>query len=231
MANRPRKALIAVTSQDRIGPAGRPTGAYASELADAWKVFSEAGYEVDLVSVQGGRPPLEAINPDHPAQQAFLHDPGMSAKLDSTHRPSEVDPAAYAVLFLAGGHGAALDFPDDRPLAELTRDVYEADRAVAAVCHGPAALVNVKLSDGTFLVAGKQVGCFSNAEERAVGMTKVVPFLLADELAALGARVSVGPSFIPHVVTDGRLVTGQNPASATEVAERAHKLAEACGEF
>jgi putative intracellular protease/amidase len=224
MASQRKTALIAVTSQDRIGPAGRPTGAYASEVADSWKVFSEAGFEVDLVSVQGGRPPLEAVHEEDPMQQSFFADERMSAKLAATPRPTEVDPSAYDILFLAGGHGAALDFPHDGDLAALTRAVYEGEGVVAAVCHGPAALVNVTLSDGSYLVAGKRVCCFSNAEERAVGMTKAVPFLLADELAAHDATLSVGPSFIPHIVTDGRLVTGQNPASATEVAHESLKV-------
>jgi putative intracellular protease/amidase len=219
------RAVIALTSADRIGPGGRPTGGYASELADAWQVLSQRGHRVDLVSVRGGRPPLEAVNEQDPTQRAFFADPRMAAQLAHTATPAEVDPARVTVLFLAGGHGAALDFPHDRALATLVRAVYERGGVIAAVCHGPAALVDVTLSDGAHLVAGRTVTCFSNAEERAVGMTKVVPFLLADELAARAAAVSVGPSFIPHVVTDGRLVTGQNPASAAEVARRAAELA------
>ncbi|WP_225729189.1 MULTISPECIES: type 1 glutamine amidotransferase domain-containing protein [unclassified Nocardia] len=210
------RAILAMTSCDRIGD--RPTGAYASELADAWKVFRDNGFQVDTVSVRGGRPPLEAIDERDPVQRAFFRDPQMRTKLAHTARPSEIEPAA--ILFLAGGHGAALDFPDATDLAHLIRRHHEAGSVIATVCHGPAALLNA----GT-LVVGKKITCFTNAEERAVGMTRHVPYLLADELAARGADITTGPSFLPHVITDGHLITGQNPASATEVATRAAHLA------
>jgi putative intracellular protease/amidase len=223
---RPRQAaLLAVTSRDTLGETGRSTGAYMSEVADAWKVFTEAGYEVDVVSVQGGKPPLEAVNPADPVQRAFLADPGMSAKMDSTPRAADVDPGRYRIVFVAGGHGAAWDLPADADLAALVRDVYEGGGVVAAVCHGPAALVNVVLSDGTYLVHGKRVSAFTNEEERAVGMTSIVPFLLADRLVERGARHDKVPSFMPHVAVDGRLVTGQNPPSATLVAAEAVEVA------
>ncbi len=218
-------ALIALTSHDTLGDTGRSTGAYMSELADAWSVFTGAGYEVDVVSVRGGKPPLEAVNPDDPVQQAFLADAGMASKMDSTPRPAEVDPGRYRIVFVAGGHGAAWDLPADRDLAALIRDVYEGGGVVSAVCHGPAALVNVVLSDGSYLADGKWVSAFTNDEERAVGMTSIVPFLLADKLVDRGARHDAAPPFMPHVVVDGRLVTGQNPPSAKLVAAEAAKIA------
>jgi putative intracellular protease/amidase len=214
-----KSALIVLTSTDELGDTGRPTGAYVSEVAEAWKVYTEAGYRVEIASVRGGRPPLEAVDQQDPVQRAFLDDPGAGASLADTCRPGDVDPRGYDVVFVAGGHGAVWDLPHDKDLAALLRDAYENGAVVAAVCHGPAALLGVTLSDGTFLVAGKQVAAFSNDEERAVGMTSVVPFLLADALRELGARYGAAPSFMPHVAVDGRLVTGQNPASATAVAE------------
>jgi len=215
------RALVVLTSHDRLGETGRTTGAYMSELLDAWTVLTEAGYEVGLASVRGGRPPLEAVHEEDPRHRAFLDDPVVRARLDATLMPAEVVGADYAVCMVAGGHGAVWDLPRDAELAGLLRDVYEAGGVVAAVCHGPAALVDVTLSDGTYLVDGRRVSCFSNDEERAVGMTDVVPFLLADRLAARGAVMDVAPSFIPHVAVDGRLVTGQNPPSARAVAEQA----------
>jgi putative intracellular protease/amidase len=122
-------------------------------------------------------------------------------------------------VFFAGGHGAAWDLPDDPATIDLTRRAYEAGMVVGAVCHGQCALVNVVLTDGTQLLAGRNVAAFTNSEEQAIGMTRVVPFLLSDKLIQRGAVHVTAPSFLPHVVIDGRLVTGQNPASATVTAQ------------
>lgn len=218
------RALIAMTSQHTM-PNGRETGVYASELAEAWQVLRDAGYQVDVVSVRGGRPPMEAVNPEDATQRAFLADPEMAAKMADTPTAARLRGADYRVLFIAGGHGAACDLPGDAGLAALTRDVYEAGGVVSAVCHGPAALLNVVLAGGTHLVAGRRVSAFTNAEERAVGMASVVPFFLADELALRAAVRDEAPPFLPHVVVDGRLVTGQNPASAVLVAKAAVQVA------
>lgn len=219
-----RRALIAMTSQHTM-PNGRETGVYASELAEAWEVFAGAGLAVDLVSVRGGRPPMEAVNPDDPTQRAFLSDPEMTAKLADTPTADRLDPAAYEIVFVAGGHGAAVDLPGDAALAALLAGAYTAGRVIAAVCHGPAALLNVVLPSGSHLVAGRKVATFTNAEERAVGMAGVVPYFLADELSARGAVLNQAPPFLPHVIVDGRLVTGQNPASARQVAAAAVEVA------
>ncbi|HEU4537166.1 MAG TPA: type 1 glutamine amidotransferase domain-containing protein, partial [Polyangiaceae bacterium] len=134
-------------------------------------------------------------------------------------RPDQVDPAAYDAVFYAGGHGTMWDFPDDAALARIAAAVYERGGVVAAVCHGPAGLVNVKLSSGEWLVAGREVAAFTNDEERAVGLAEVVPFLLADRLVERGARHRPAPNFQANVVVSGRLVTGQNPASARGVGD------------
>jgi putative intracellular protease/amidase len=215
------KALIVMTSHATLGDTGRSTGAYMSEIVDAWRVFSAAGYQVDLASVQGGRPPLEAVRDDNPNHRALLDDRVMGGKLARTSPAGKLHAKDYAIVFLAGGHGAAWDFPHDEGLACLIRETYEGGGVVAAVCHGPAALVNVTLSDGSLLVNGLQVTAFTNAEEHAVGMTEIVPFMLEDLLSERGAKYVGGPSFIPLVVSDGNLVTGQNPASASEVARQA----------
>ena len=222
------RALIAMTSHARLGTTGRTTGAYLPEVAHAWTVFTGAGLDVDLVSVRGGRPPLEGVNMEDPVQKAFLEDGPMRARLATTAEPGDLDPDGYSVVFFAGGHGSVWDFPDQPGLGRLARGVYERGGVVAAVCHGPTALVGLKLSDGSHLVHGKRVACFTNDEERAVGMCGVVPFLLADRLTELGAIHDPAPPFMPHTVVDGRLVTGQNPPSAAAVAEAAVAVLASC---
>lgn len=214
------RALLVLTSHDRLGNAGT-TGYYVSEAADPWRVFTDAGYAVDIASIAGGVPPADGRNDDDPTQRAFLTDPRINNQLQNTARLADIDPAAYRIVFFVGGHGTMWDFPSDRHVTRVGREVYESGGIVAAVCHGPAALVNLTLSGGQALVAGKRVTSFTNSEEAAVGLTGVVPFLLADALTATGARHVPGPDFTENVVVDGRLVTGQNPQSATGVARAA----------
>jgi putative intracellular protease/amidase len=219
-----RTVLLVLTSHDQLGGTGRSTGFYLPEVAHPWKVLSEAGFQVDLASPAGGRPPMDGADLTDPVQQAFLDDPEMARKLDATLRVQDVDAADYAAIVYVGGHGTMWDFPDDRTLAGIARDIYEAGGAVAAVCHGPAGLVNITLSDGSYLVAGKNVAGFTNSEEAAAGLTDVVPFLLQSTLEERGAKHTGAANWEPHVVVDGRLVTGQNPASATGVGEALVKV-------
>ncbi|GIH75729.1 type 1 glutamine amidotransferase domain-containing protein [Planobispora longispora] len=212
-----KRILTILTSHDRLGETGRTTGFYVSEAAHPWKVFRRAGFETDLASVAGGEPPQDGYDAEDPVQREFAEAYG--ERLRNTPRAADVDPAGYDAVFFAGGHGTMWDFPGNEDLARLARSVYENGGVVAAVCHGPSALVDLTLSDGSHLVAGKQVAAFTNSEESAVGLTGTVPFLLADALAERGARHTAAPDFQRHVVSDGRLVTGQNPASAAGVAE------------
>ncbi|MBV8933585.1 MAG: nuclear transport factor 2 family protein [Kutzneria sp.] len=212
------KILIALTSHARLGTTGRTTGFYVSEAAHPWQVFTEAGYTVDLVSVRGGEPPRDGEDRTDPVQSEFLGDLRMAAQLAATRSPAGVDAADYDAILFAGGHGAMWDFPDCAPLATLARSIYERGGVVGAVCHGPAGLVNVVLSDGSPLVDGRAVAAFTNDEEQAVGLTDVVPFALQTRLTELGARHRTAPNFQAKIVRDGRLVTGQNPASAAGVA-------------
>jgi putative intracellular protease/amidase len=216
---RDKKILIVVTSHDDLGGAGK-TGFYVPEVAHPWQMFSQAGYQVDLVSPLGGEPPQDGVDLEDPIQRAFLDDEEMARQLTDTRRPDEVDAEDYAAILYAGGHGTMWDFPDNADLAGLARDIYEADGVVAAVCHGPAALVNITLSDGSYLVDGKQISVFTNEEEAAVGLTEVVPFLLQTALEQRGARNVGAANFQAQVSVDERLVTGQNPASAAPVAEQ-----------
>lgn len=211
------KVLIALTSHEELGNTGRKTGFYVPEAAHPHRVFTDAGYEVDYVSVKGGEPPRDGVRPDDEVVSTFLID--QAARLANTPSPDEVDPSGYDAILFAGGHGTMWDFPDDPGLARLARSIYEGGGVVAAVCHGPSALVNLTLSDGSYLVDGKQVSTFTNEEEAAVGLTDEVPFLLESKLAERGAKITKTGNFAEHAVADQRLVTGQNPASAAKVAE------------
>lgn len=215
-----KKILIALTSHSQLGTTGRSTGFYLPEAAHPYHVFTQAGYSVDFVSPQGGEPPMDGVDRTDPLQQAFLEDAAAMAKVRVTLRPEQVKQADYAAIFYAGGHGTMWDFPSNEALAMIARDIYEGGGVVAAVCHGPAALVNITLSDGRYLVDGKTVSAFTNEEEVAVGLAEVVPFLLESMLVERGAQMTKVPNFQAHTAVSERLVTGQNPASAAPVAEQ-----------
>ncbi|MFT3971413.1 MAG: type 1 glutamine amidotransferase domain-containing protein [Micropruina sp.] len=213
------RVLLVLTSHDDLGGV-RSTGFYLDEAAEPWQVFTAAGYAVDLASVRGGVPPQDGRRPGDPLQEEFLDDPRVAGALADTLALADVDGGGYDAVFYVGGHGTMWDFPSAPDVARIGREVYENGGVVAAVCHGPAALLNLTLSDGTHLVEGRRVTGFSNAEEEAVGLVGVVPFLLADELNARGATHLPAENFTENVVDDGRLVTGQNPQSAAGVARR-----------
>jgi len=221
-----KRILFILTSHERLGATGRPTGFYLPEVAHPYAVFAGAGYAVEFISPRGGRPPMDGVDREDPLQRAFLENPAVMKGVEATLRPDQVDPARYDAVFYVGGHGTMWDFPDDERLARIAARVYEAGGVVAAVCHGPAGLVNVRLADGEYLVAAKTVAAFTDDEERAVGLAEVVPFLLESTLVDRGAKHTKSPNFQPHVVVSNRLVTGQNPASAAGVAERVVDLLE-----
>lgn len=215
-----KKALIVVTSHDQLGTL-RKTGYYLPEVAHPYLVLHDAGYDLDVVSPKGGNAPMDpgSLDLDDPDNRRFWETPEMRAKVENTLRPEDVDPADYDAIVFAGGHGVMWDFPDDTGLQRLGTAIYEDGGVVAAVCHGPAALVNMKLSDGSYLVAGKTVAAFTDEEEEAAELTGVVPFLLASTLISRGANHVKAANFQPKVASDQRLVTGQNPASAKRLGE------------
>lgn len=227
------KILFVLSSHRELGDTDQPTGYYVPEAAHPWKVVTEAGFEVDFVSPQGGAAPAIGQNLEDPVQRAFLENAEIAHALASTLRPSDVDPDAYVAIHYVGGHGTMWDFADDEQLAAIAAAIYEAGGAVSAVCHGPAGLVNIKLSDGSHLVRDRGLACFTDDEERAVGLADVVPYLLETKLKERGARHTKVANFEPHVVVDGRLVTGQNPKSAKPLAAalvdvlREHELVSA----
>jgi putative intracellular protease/amidase len=211
--------LLALTSHDDLDGT-RPTGFYVPEAAHPWRVFRNAGIAVDLMSVRGGRPPMDGFDADDLTQREFVQLPDLA----ETRAAAEVDAVGYNAIFYVGGHGTMWDFPQNTDLARLGRDIYEAGGVVAAVCHGPSALVNLTLSDGSYLIDGKEVSAFTNAEEDAVHLTNVVPFLLQTALEDRGAKHVAAPNFECQVSVAERLVTGQNPASATRAAEEVARL-------
>ncbi|MEU5533571.1 type 1 glutamine amidotransferase domain-containing protein [Streptomyces sp. NPDC020362] len=213
------KVLLALTSHGELGDTGRSTGFYVPEAAHPHEVFTKAGYQVDFVSVRGGSSPLDGFEPDDEDSARFLADPAVAAKLADTPTADRLDPSDYAAVYFVGGHGTMWDFPDATELTAFAAAVYEQGGVVAAVCHGPSALVNLRLSDGTHLVDGKEVAVFTNDEEVSMGLAEVVPFLLQTRLAERGATVRTGAMWAENAVADARLVTGQNPASAARVAE------------
>ena len=208
--------LIVLTSHDSLN-GKRPTGYYIGEAAHPWKEFVSAGIDVEIASIAGGEPPQDGRDETDAVQNAFLTDPKVAAALADTPALADVDTSRFDAILFVGGHGTMWDFPTTEAVGLAGRDIYERGGVVAAVCHGPAALVNMTLSDGTPLIAGKRVAGFTNAEEEAAGVTEDVPFLLADALTARGAEHVPAPNFTANVIVDGRLVTGQNPQSATGV--------------
>jgi putative intracellular protease/amidase len=211
--------LLVLTSHDDLG--GRYlTGFSVPDAAHAWCAFRQAGVDVDLTSVRGGRPPMHGFERGDPAQLEFVQLSGLA----TTRQAAEVDSVGYDGIFYVGGHGALFDFPDDRDLARLGRDVHESDGVVAAVGHGAAALVNLSLSTGSYLVEGKEVSSFTNAEEDMVGLLDVVPFPLQTALEERGAKHVNGPVFACQVSVADRLVTGQNLASTRRTAEEVVRL-------
>ena len=216
------RVLAVVTSADRFAGTDEPTGYELTELSRAYYVFAANGFEVDVASPRGGEPPAVLDDDDMgPFDYAFLNDPEAWAKVERSLPVGEVDMADYDAVYFIGGKGAMFDFPDDPSVQALARSAVESGKVVAAVCHGPAALVGVTLSDGTPLLAGRTVAGFTNEEELFLipDAREVFPFLLEDALAESGAEVSTGPTYLEHVVRDGALITGQNPWSVWAMAE------------
>lgn len=215
-----KRVLFVITSHDTLGQTGRPTGWYLPEVSHVWAPLIDAGYAVDFTSPQGGAAPMDpgSLKREDPLNARFLDE--AVGQTTNTLRPSEVDPSRYAAIYYAGGHGTMWDFPNHADLARVASAIHAQGGVVAAVCHGPAGLVGVTQADGRPLVAGKVVTAFSDAEEAAVGLTGVVPFLLESTLRSLGADVRPGPKWSDTVHEDGRLITGQNPQSAHHLGQR-----------
>jgi putative intracellular protease/amidase/catechol 2,3-dioxygenase-like lactoylglutathione lyase family enzyme len=221
------KILMVLTSHDKLGNTGRKTGFWLEEFAAPYFTFLDAGATVTVASPKGGQPPLDPVS-DTPEGQTeltrrFKQDPAAQAVLANTVRLSDVKASDYDAVFYPGGHGPMWDLAEDPRSIALIEDFYSSGKPVAAVCHAPGVLHRVQFQ-GQPLVKGKRVTGFTNGEEEAVHLTKVVPFLVEDELKRLGGLYEKVANWVPFVVTDGRLVTGQNPASSKAGAEALLKL-------
>jgi putative intracellular protease/amidase len=217
------KVLIVLTSHDELGDTGRKTGFWLEELAAPYFTFKDAGADITLASPKGGQPPLDPKSNEPQFQtdltRRFEADPEAKKALANTVRLDSVRAEDFDTVFYPGGHGPMWDLAEDPVSARLLETMVAAGKPVALVCHAPGALHHVKAPDGRPLVQGKKVTGFTDTEEEAVGLTKVVPFLVEDELKRQGGIYSKAGDWQPYVVEDGQLITGQNPASSGPAAK------------
>ena len=217
------KILMVLTSHDKLGNTGEKTGFWLEEFASPYYVFKDAGAEITLASPLGGQPPLDPKSdaPDFQteATQRFKADSPAQTVLANTIKLADVSAADFDAVFYPGGHGPLWDLAEDTSSIALVEAMFASGKPVAAVCHAPGVLRHPKASDGTSVVQGKTVTGFTNSEEEAVGLTEIVPFLVEDILKENGGKYSKGEDWHPHVVTDGLLITGQNPASSEPAAK------------
>lgn len=216
------KILMVLTSHDRLGNTGKKTGFWLEEFAAPYYVFKDAGAEITLASPKGGHPPLDPSSDTADAQTddttRFKSDGGAQDLLAHTHTLSTVRAQDYDAVFYPGGHGPLWDLAEDPSNISLIEAFAASNRPIAAVCHAPAVFKHPKKADGTPFVAKRKVTGFTNSEEQGAGLTAVVPFLVEDMLKQNGGLYAKGTDWAPFVVTDGQLVTGQNPASSKKAA-------------
>ena len=219
------KILMVLTSHDKLGDTGNKTGFWLEEFAAPYYVFKDAGAEITLASPKGGQPPLDPSSDADDAQtdatKRFKGDDAAQKELANTEVLSSVSADGFDAIFYPGGHGPLWDLAEDKASINLIESFAASDRPVGAVCHAPAVFKHTKGTDDKPLVSGKTVTGFTNTEEEAVGLTDVVPFLVEDMLKTNGGTYKKGDDWASFVVTDDKLVTGQNPASSEEAA---HKL-------
>ncbi|MCY1217869.1 Protein/nucleic acid deglycase 2 [compost metagenome] len=220
--------LMVLTSHDQLGNTGHKTGFWLEEFAAPYYVFKDAGADITLASPKGGQPPIDPKSDDPGAQtdatRRFQGDPAAKAALASTLTLDQVKAEDFDAIFYPGGHGPLWDLAEDKRSVALIEQFDRAGKPVGAVCHAPAVFRHTKGADGEPLVKGKEVTGFTNSEEEAVQLTKVVPFLVEDMLKANGGRFTRGEDWASYVVVAGRLVTGQNPASSDAAAEALLKM-------
>lgn len=217
------RILLVVTSSDRMGTAPEPTGVWLEEVAAPYYVFADARCDVTVASPQGGKAPIDPKSHNESAQTAstrrFEADAKAQTKLECTLKLASLAEKNYDAVFFAGGHGTMNDFATDDSVKSMVEAFMSAGKPVASVCHGPAALVRAVTKSGAPLIKGKRFTCFTDSEETAVGLNTQVPFLLESKLKELGGKPQSGEDFAAHIVADGLLITGQNPASSIPAAE------------
>lgn len=224
------RILLVVTNVDHYdADPSHPTGLWLSELTHAYDLFAERGFEQTIVSPAGGEVPLEPRSLKFPnydkSARAWRDAPARMALLDNTASPEQVDSADYDAIYFTGGHAVMFDFPGSEGLQRITREIYERGGVVGAVCHGYCGLLDTRLSDGSYLVAGRSITGFSWREEVLAGVAKLVPYNVEERMKERGAYYSKALlPFVSNAVVDGRLVTGQNPGSAKETAAKVAAL-------
>jgi putative intracellular protease/amidase len=218
----PMKILMVLTSHDQLGNTGKKTGFWLEEFAAPYYVFKDAGADITVVSPKGGQPPLDPASDAPDAQtddtRRFKSDSAAQALLASTGKLASVSGKNFDAVFYPGGHGPLWDLAEDADSIKLIESMAAAGKTVAAVCHAPGVLRHAKAADGSPLVKGKKVTGFTNTEEAAVQLTDIVPFLVEDMLVKNGGLYSKGADWQSYVLTDGKLITGQNPASSAAAA-------------
>ncbi|WP_440466148.1 type 1 glutamine amidotransferase domain-containing protein [Pseudomonas sp. YH-1] len=218
-----KKMLVVLTSFPKYPNLARATGLWLGEAVHFVKKVEAAGYQVDYVSPLGGYTPIDphSLAMADETDWQWYQDPAFMARLGATLKPSEINADDYSVIYYAGGHGVVWDFPDNEELQALSRRIYEKGGIVSSVCHGAVGLLNIKLSDGSLLIKGKEVTGFSNTEEKLAELDKYVPYLTEDEMVKRGAIYKkAAEPWQSFAVVDQRVITGQNPASGAVVAER-----------
>lgn len=219
-----KKVLFVLTSHSELGNTGEKTGFWIEEFASPYYLLKDKGILIDLASPKGGQPPIDPKSASDdfktPATERFNNDKETQKVLSNSLKLASVSQADYDAVFYPGGHGPLWDLAEDKSSIALIEDFYNHNKPVAAVCHAPGVFKNTKGKDGNPLVKGKKVTGFTNSEEEAVQLTDVVPFLVEDMLTDNGAIYSKGADWNPYSVSDGLLITGQNPASSELVAEK-----------
>ncbi|PRP66364.1 type 1 glutamine amidotransferase domain-containing protein [Nonlabens agnitus] len=222
------KVLFVLTSHDKLGDTGKKTGFWVEEFAGPYYTLKDKGVEITLATPKGGKAPIDPSSDTEDAStestERFHNDKEAQERINTTHKLSDVNASDYDAVFYPGGHGPLWDLANDATSIKLIETFNEQEKPVAFVCHAPAALKNVKGTDGEPLVKGKKVTGFTNSEEKAVELVDVVPFLVEDMLKENGGIYSKGDDWSEYALQDGRLITGQNPASSKKVAEMLYDL-------
>jgi len=215
------KVLVVLTSHIEMGDTGKKTGFWLGELTHPYYVLADAGVAIDVVSIDGGMAPIDpsSVDLNDKVNQRFFKDAELMSQVINSRKLSDVNSADYQAIIFTGGHGTMWDFPNSDSVNKVSAAIYENNGIVAAVCHGPAALMNIKLSNGTYLIDNKKFAGFTNEEEAMIKLTKVVPFSLEDELISRGGKHVYAKAWTENAIADQRLITGQNPQSAHKVGQ------------
>ena len=216
------KILMILTNHTQLGNTGNKTGFFLREVAYPYSILNEKGHEITLCSPKGGKVSADPLSLDYGEDKTiikFYENEKIKEKLNSTHKPEDINSEDFKCIVFTGGHGTMWDFPENTALQQLTRKIYEKGGVVAAICHGPAIFSNLKLSDNSYLISGKKISCFTDEEEKHVKLENEVPFLLESKLLSIGAKHNKADKFQPYVEVDDRLITAQNPPSSQKFGE------------